>query len=206
MLLAWLVALPASAEIRVMALFNNQATVMIDGQTRTLRVGQRSPEGAMLVSASSDRAVIDYRGRRDSYALSNTTRFSAGLGQPSETSVSLWPTNHGMYMANGSIGAQTVQFMVDTGATYIALNAHDARRLNVDYRQGQQVQLSTASKVEIGYLVRLPQVKVGSILVRDVEAVVLDSGFPTTPLLGMSFLNRVDMQRSGQELRLRQRW
>lgn len=206
MLLCWALALPAVAEIRVMALFNNQATVMIDGQTRTLRVGQRSPEGALLVSASSERAVIDYRGRRESYALSSNTRFSAGLGQPSESSVSLWPGNHGMYMANGSIGAHAVQFMVDTGATYIALNAQEARRLNIDFRQGQQVQLQTASKLEIGYLVRLPQVKVGSILVRDVEAVVLDAAFPATPLLGMSFLNRVDIQRSGQELRLRQRW
>lgn len=205
-LLGVLVCATAQADIRVMALFNNQATVAIDGQTRTLRPGQRSPEGALLISANSSSAIIEYKGQRASYTVGATTRFSPGLGQAKGAVVSIWPSS-GMYVSQGSINGQSTQFLVDTGASYVSLNGHDARRLGIDYRaSGQKISVSTASKVEVGYVVRLGIVKLGSLQLRDVEAVVLDGAFPQMPLLGMSFLSRVNMEHSGQELKLRQRW
>lgn len=54
--------------------------------------------------------------------------------------------------------------------------------------------------------VKLKTVRVGNIELHDVDAAVLDGDSPTEVLLGMSFLNRVDMKRQGEMLELRRKW
>lgn len=82
--------------------------------------------------------------------------------------------------------------MVDTGASSIAMNAAQARRLGLDFKvSGTPVTVSTASGVEQAWRVYLNSVKIGSIEVLGVDAMVLDSEFPRDVLLGMSFLSRV---------------
>lgn len=197
----------ALSDIKVMALFNNKASVSVDGQMRMLRSGETSPEGVKLISASSDRAVLEVNGRRASYTVGAASGFSsANLSQSSGARVSISSDASGMYLTEGSINGQPVRFVVDTGATYVSLSATEARRLGIDYHAtGRKIQVATASQVEVGYQVSLKQVKVGSLLVRDVAAVVMDSNFPPITLLGMSYLGRVNMEHSGSELRLKQR-
>ncbi len=85
-----------------------------------------------------------------------------------------------------------MQFLVDTGATSIALNDGHARRLGIDYRVvGKPLQVSTDSGTVRGWRVNLNSVKLGALEVLGVEAVVLEGGSPTEALLGMSFLSRV---------------
>ena len=85
-----------------------------------------------------------------------------------------------------------MQFLVDTGATSIALNEGQARRLGIDFRtQGRPMVVNTASGTARAWLVNLNRVKVGPLEVLGVEAAVLEGESPTDALLGMSFLNRV---------------
>jgi len=57
----------------------------------------------------------------------------------------IWPTSNGMYLVNGTINGFTVRFLVDTGATAIAMNRNDARRLGIDFRvRDKPSQVSTA--------------------------------------------------------------
>ena len=87
----------------------------------------------------------------------------------------------------------------------VALPAHEAKRLGIDYKSGQMMHLRTANGMAIGYMVKLDRVKVGDITLYQVTGVVQESGLPVT-LLGMSFLNRTKMSRDGDTMVLEKRY
>jgi aspartyl protease family protein len=192
-------------KLSVVAPFKDKAMVAIDGKQRLLRKGQRSPEGLLLVSADAGGAVLEIEGTQKSYPLGRqiSTNFkNADKSAP----LRIWPTSNGMYLVNGTINGFTVRFLVDTGATAIAMNRNDARRLGIDFRvRGKPSQASTASDMVRTYNVSLKQVKVGHLKLRNVAASVVDGDFPADILLGNTFLNRVDMQREGRALKLHRR-
>ncbi len=187
----------AQDSITVMALFKGQAMVLINGKQRLLKVGKPSPEGLLLLKADSDRAEIEFAGERRHYELGRriSTRFTK---PPTGISTTIWPDRNGMYLAIGSINSYPVRFLIDTGATLIAMSRGQARRLGIDYEIIGEPSLSaTASGVVRSYTVRLARVKIGEIQLRDVPATVIDADAPRQVLLGNSFLNRLRMRRDG---------
>lgn len=108
----------------------------------------------------------------------------------------------GHYLAEGEINGRGVTFLVDTGATTVALPASLGRELGL--KRGAAVSLSTANGTAMGYETRLARVKIGSIELSDVAAVVSDGIDADAVLLGMSFLKRVEFTQRGGELILRQ--
>jgi len=185
-----------------MALFSNKAVVHIDGRRQVLVVGQRSKEGVLLVSADSEEAVLEVNGVAEPYPLG--MHISVGFAPPDKTEVNLWASSSGMFHAGGSINGQLVNFLVDTGATTIAMNRQLARRLGIDYLYiGSKVDVHTASSVEVGYHITLKSVKVGEIELQNVSAIVIDGMHPSEVLLGMSFLSRLEMDRRGNMMVLR---
>ena len=105
------------------------------------------------------------------------------------------------------INGLPVGFLVDTGASSVAMNAGEARRLGIDFRvDGDSTYVSTASGVARAYRVRLDRVKVGAIELRNVEALVVDGSSPTEVLLGMSFLQRLELMNQGDHLTLRRKY
>lgn len=199
---------PARAveSIRVVGLFKGKAVVQIDGTQRMLSTGQASPEGVKLISANAREAVMEVDGRRDTYALGRHISSTYASAPRQEIAVRVWPDKSGMYRAIGSINGFPVSFLVDTGATHIAMNAAQAKRLGIDYRVvGKQGYASTASGVVKQYMVLLDRVAVGDIELRNVSAGVIDGMHPADVLLGMSFLSRLDMAREGKMLELRKR-
>lgn len=136
-------------DIVVVGLFSDQAVVEINKKQRLLKVGKMSPEGVTLISANSRQAVLEKDGVTKTYQLG--TRISTDFTPPVEQAVvSLWPTN-GMYMTAGSVNGYSVDFLVDTGASAIALNATTAQRLDLDYLSGKKVGVKTASGIEVAY-------------------------------------------------------
>jgi aspartyl protease family protein len=207
-LIFWaLLAAEAAAveKIVVLGLFRDRAIVSIDGAQHVLSKGQVSPEGVLLVAADSNGAVLEFDGRRETYTLGAhiLSEFAAPL--PGRT-VSVAPDEQGMYRVNGSINGFQVGFIVDTGATLVAMNRREAERIGIDYRmQGRESQAATASGIGRVFLVTLDSVRVGDIQLDDVPAAVHDGDFPLTILLGNSFLNRVDLQRGGRLLQIREK-
>ena len=192
--------------VRVLGLFSGKAVVQLDGRQRLLRAGQTSPEGVRLVSANAREAVLEINGKRGTYTLGSHISSSYAAPEGRELSVQIWPDAKGMYTVLGSINGFPVRFLVDTGATTIAMNAAEARRLGLDYRVvGEPGLASTASGVVKSYSVVLDRVKVGDIQLRNVRAGVIDGSHPEVVLLGMAFLGRVDMARKGQMLELKTR-
>ena len=97
-----------------------------------------------------------------------------------------------------------MRFLVDTGATTVAVSRADAERLGIDYKRGIPVQSETANGIGRGWRVTLASVTVGGTTVNNVVADVTDSSM-SVALLGMTFLNHFDMQRQGATLVLRRR-
>ena len=134
--------------------------------------------------------MLRVEGVERAYPLSR--EYSAGFAEPVRKRLSIAKGPGGHYWITGSVNGQSVPFLVDTGATSVALNEAQARRLGIDFRvSGQPLTVSTASGTARGWRVRLDRVKVGDIEVLGVEAVVLEGGAPAEALLGMSFMGRV---------------
>lgn len=200
------VCVPAAPQkIVVVGLFKDRAVVVVDGKRRVLEVGEESPEGLTLVRADSEQAVIEIEGERRSYALGThiSSSFSA---PPPQATVRVWPDAAGMYFVDGSIDGFSVRFLVDTGATLVAMNRNQARRLGIPYKlEGTEGLTTTASGTAKAYYVELDRVRVGDIELRDVQAAVIDGDHPQQVLLGNSVLNRLDMVRDGQVMELRKK-
>ena len=205
LILGWAMAAGAgAADVVVQGLFKDMAILSVDGKQRKVRVGQTTPEGVRLVEADSESALIEYGGQRQRYVLGGSVQMT--FSKPEQALAQIWP-DQGMYYTNGFINGQSVRFLVDTGASWIAMNRQHARRLGIDFRyQGEPATVSTASGVEPVYVVKLKNVRVGNIELQNVDAAVLDGNSPAEVLLGMSFLNRVDMKRQGEMLELRRKW
>ncbi len=108
-----------------------------------------------------------------------------------------------MYWVNGAINDFQVKFVVDTGATLISMNRHQARRIGLNYKmEGKKSVSSTASGLTRIYLVNLKKVKVGDIELNDVPGSVHDGDYPEFILLGNSFLSKVSLKREGAILQL----
>lgn len=195
-------AMPA---VRVVGLFKDRAVVLIDGKQRTLRVGQTSPEGVKLVAADSESAQLEYDGERIKGLLDG--RVSTRSKSPAPEEVQIWRNPQGLYATTGSINGLPVSLLVDTGATQVAMNAAQARRLGIDYRVvGVSAAITTASRMEPAWVVALDSVKVGEIELRNVEGVVLEGAQPETVLLGMSYLGRLEIHNDGRLLTLRRKY
>lgn len=190
-------------KIKIVGLFKDKAVIIIDGKQHVLRKNTTSPEGVTLISANSNEAILEVDGEQKSYTLGNQVSIKFSETEPGRT-VSIAPTNE-LYLVNGSINDFQVQFLVDTGASSVAMNRQTAKRLGLNFRMDGQEGLSeTASGYSKIYVVNLEKVTVGDIVLEDVEGVVHDSEFPRIILLGNSFLSKVHLRREGQLLLLEQ--
>ncbi|MDH5409531.1 MAG: TIGR02281 family clan AA aspartic protease [Gammaproteobacteria bacterium] len=194
-----------SADILILGLFKDMAILRINNVQHKLKTGQTSPEGVKLIEANSEEAILEIDGKRQVYALGSHVSASTATVKR-ETSVARIWAHRGMFTTAGSINGQTVNFLVDTGATWVAMNTAQAKRLGINYRyEGKKATASTANGVARTYIVKLKSVKVGEIELTNVDGAVLDGKGPNTVLLGMSFLNKVRMQRDGKVLLLEQK-
>ncbi len=196
-LLLFVSMLAHATEITVMALFKDKAMLVIDGKKRFVKKDKRTPEGVLLISANSEVAILEVDGKTDKYPLG--TYISATPAEPPEKEgFRMHQKSDGHYRPIGSINGYTVKFMVDTGATTIAMNSFQAKRLGLKYKKGTPVQVGTANGVAFGYKLKLNTVKLGHITVRNVESIVLEGSSPSEVLLGMSFLNEVEVTQKGK--------
>lgn len=197
-------ATAAAMDVNVVGLFPSKAVVQIDGgRLQTLSIGQQSAEGVVLVSVQKDGATLDIEGRRVTLGLGHARMPSNGSAP---AKVLLTADERGQFMTDGEVNGISMRFAVDTGATVIALPAREARRLGLDYRRGQAVLLNTANGPAVGYRVTLDTVSLGEVTVNAVDAVVMEGEGLSVALLGMSFLQRMDIRREGEIMTLTRRY
>ena len=181
---------------------SNKALLVIDGQPTTLAVGA-SARGVTLRRLGDGEAEVEVEGRRVLLRLGAAPARLAGSGEPvvgsSEIVLPAGPGGH--FNAQGAINGRPVEFMVDTGATTIALSQSEASRIGLDWKRGRPGLSSTANGTVPVYRVNLSSVRIGAVEVANVDAVVVPSDMPAV-LLGNSFLNRFTMRRDNETMRL----
>lgn len=194
-----------ASEIDLVGIFGSRAVIVINGGSpRTLSVGQQTLEGVRLVSVSGDSAVVELEGRPRRLTLGQSA-IQVGARAPEATGVTLFADARGHYVSHGSINAAPVKFLIDTGASMVSMGLSDARRAGINVRAGTPGMAQTASGPALIWLHRLDSVRLGDITLHGVDAVIHENDLPFV-LLGMSFLNRMDMQREGGKLLLRRRY
>jgi aspartyl protease family protein len=191
-------------DVNVVGLFPNKAVVQIEGRAlQTLSVGQKTRDGIILLSVGRDGAMFDIQGRRVELAMGPARRQTSPAAAANYAVV---PTNErGDLVADGEVNGMPVRFAVDTGATFITLPAREASRLGLDYHNGQKTVMETANGNVVAYRLKLDTVRVGDVAVHNVDAVITEGNSLPIALLGMSFLNRLDIRREGAILTLTKR-
>ena len=183
-----------------------RAIVIIDGAPpRTMAPGE-TVKNVKLVSLQGDSAVIEAAGKRLVLRMDSPVSVGPMVGGGSGGSrIVLNADSRGHFMTQGAINGRSVSFMLDTGATTIAMSAADATRIGLDYEKGTPVQMNTANGIALGYRVRLSSVRVGDVEVYDVEAIVSQLPMPYV-LLGNSFIGRFSLRRDAEQMVLEKRF
>lgn len=193
-----------AADVSLVGTFDTKAAILsIDGGApRTVKVGQ-SAGGITLIAVEKDRATIEVDGKRR--LLQRGQTHSSGGSGSSAQSITLAAGAGGHFIAEGQVNGNPIRFLVDTGATAVAISAGEAERLGIDYRKGRRGTTQTAGGPAAAYAVTLATVRVGGIELQNVEAIVIEQGLAIA-LLGNSFLSRMDMRREGQTMTLTRRY
>lgn len=180
--------------------------VIDDGAPAVLAPGD-TRDGVTLVSAQGEEAVVEVDGKRQTLRVGDrpvsvAARPGSGSGAGR---IVLTAGAGGHFVGNGRINGSVVRFLVDTGATEIALSAQEADRIGLQYTSGDRILMSTANGQVVGYQVHLTSVKLGDVEVYNVEAIVSAMPMPFV-LLGNSFLNHFQLTRQNDTLTLDKRF
>ncbi len=196
----------AATQINVVGLFSNKAFITINGGSpQSISAGQ-TKNGVKLISANSESATFVVEGKQQVLKMGQAASVAASTGPANNDPVSLYADSRGHFYGNLNINGASLKYVVDTGASSVALNSGDAKFAKIDYEKGEKVTLSTANGEVGAYLVKLNTLKIGTIILNNVEAVIHEGGSPPYVLLGMSALNRVDMKRDNSIMTLTKKY
>ena len=200
-----LAALPAhGADVGLAGLFPGKALLTIDGGSpRTVAIGVRTAEGVTVLAVEGETATLDVDGRKRVLRVGQNVAVQPSGG--AQATATLTADAAGHFVTTGTINGTSVRFIVDTGASLVSLGASEARRLGIDASRGQPGMAATANGQAVVSRVKLDTVRVGEIVLNNVDAMVHQQDMPIA-LLGMSFLNRMEMQRNGETMTLKKRY
>lgn len=162
------------------------------------RAGKVMLYGAWLLAL----ALLTYGFSRYLESQRNPNRSVLSTRTAGAVEVTLTQNRYGHYHATGSINDAAVEFLLDTGATHIAIPGGLAARLNL--QRGPAGSAQTANGVVTTYATRLARVRLGEIELRDVRAHINPSMDGDEVLLGMSFLRDLEFSQRNGQLTLRQ--
>lgn len=196
-----------SFDFKVIALFKNAAMIDRQGDQKLLRVGQTYQKKLKLISADSHTAIFLLEGKKITLGLheSNGGGSVYSENQTAAKSLHIARDKAGMFRTKGFINDIPVNFLVDTGASQVAMNEKTARLLGIEYRRiGGTTTVFTASGQSQAWFLKLDRVKVGGIILKQVGALVVSGQGPDEVLLGNSFLKQLKMHHDGDILKLTQ--
>ncbi len=198
----------AAQQVALAGRMGDRALLVVDGKPQTVAVGATlaAPGGGVrLVRWAGDVAEVQINGQVHSLRVGGTpAQLGAATQRPAAREIVLTAGPGGHFTTLGAINGKPARFMVDTGATLVAMGRDEAQRLGVDLSQARVGVSQTANGPVQVQVVSLNVVRVGEVEVNNVGAVVMPQPLPYL-LLGNSFLSRFQMQRHNDELRLQLR-
>ncbi len=204
LLLALACTTAGATQIALIGVIGRKAAVLAldGGDPKTVKLGE-TWKGITVLDVQHDSATIEVEGQKR--VLQRGAHYRGTPPAPTQAGVVLAADGRGHFTADGQVNGLPVRFLVDTGASMVVLPAADALRVGVDYARAPRTRVQTAGGTISAYLVTLDRVRVGNIELQNVDGLVVEQGAPVA-LLGMSFLNRVEMRRSGDAMTLTRRF
>jgi aspartyl protease family protein len=190
-------------DVGLAGVMGSKAMLMINGsEPQSVAVGQ-SLDGVKVVSVQGDQVVVEIGGRKRPLRVGQHAIGAAAADGSGK--VIMTADNQGHFYTTGTVNGVSVRFLVDTGATMISLGASDARRIGLDFNRGQKGMTQTANGQSVVSKIQLDTVRIGDVSLHNVDALIHQTEMPMA-LLGMSFLNRMEMQRDGSTMTLKKRF
>ncbi|EDY86631.1 conserved hypothetical protein TIGR02281, putative [gamma proteobacterium HTCC5015] len=192
--------------VALTAVLGDKVMLSVDGKNHMLSDGERTPEGILLLSHDGERAQLQHDGESFQVRLGEGAVRASYKPKATGSELKVYRDRMGMFRTPGTINGQLVSFMVDTGATTVAMSAETASQLGIDFIQasgGRQVGVSTANGMARAWPVTLDRVAVGALEEHFVEALVIEGRAMDDVLLGMSFLGRLDVSQNQGVMRLK---
>ena len=184
--------------VALSGMMGERALLVVDGTPPKAMAPGESHRGVKLLSAAADQAVVEIRGQRQVLQV-GAAPVNVGGSASRGTRIVLQAGAGGHFTTLGSINGRSVQFVVDTGATFVA------ERVGLNYQSGQPVRMSTANGLASGWRLSLDSLRIGDVEVAGVEAVVTPQAMPYV-LLGNSYLTRFQMRRENEQMTLERRY
>ncbi|NND82799.1 MAG: retroviral-like aspartic protease family protein [Gammaproteobacteria bacterium] len=196
-------------QVAAIALFNGKAMIKVNSAKPKIIKAGDSFMGVTLMASDTDRAIIEAAGQRQELTLNGDAVFGPSIasrpasGRTDETLV--YADNNGFFRSEGSINGERLEFIVDTGANLVVLSGDQADHIELDYERAPRGYASTASGSTEIYIVSLDSITFNGLEMRNVRAGVVPGDFPEVALLGMSYLEGLDMRREGDKMTLKLR-
>ena len=189
--------------VGIAGMLGSKALLVVDAHPpRALAAGDEF-QGVKVVSIEKDEATVEVQGKRRVLRLGEAP-VSVGGRSGSGRRVVLMADSRGHFVNTGLINGRVMQYMVDTGASTVAIGRADADRLGLNYQNGQPVRMSTANGVAQGWRMKLDSVRIGDVELFGIEAVITPQSMPYV-LLGNSFLTEFQMTRINNQMVLEKR-
>lgn len=209
---AWAVVLAAACtaaaadSVALQGMLGKRALLIVNGSAPKSVAPGETHMGVKVLATLGDEALVEIDGRNHTLRVGDAPANVGGSGSsPRGNRIVLAAGSGGHFVSQGAINGKAVNFLVDTGATTVALGAVEAQRLGIDYQGGQMGQASTANGLVPHWRVKLASVRIGDVVVYDVDGSVLAGSMPYV-LLGNSFLSRFQMKRENDQLVLDRRF
>jgi aspartyl protease family protein len=202
-----LLAGPAQAQsVALSGLLGGKALLVVDGAPPKSVGAGETHRGVTVISTQASQAVVEIGGKRQTLLLGGApVRLEGQDRGEGDNRIVLQAGGNGHFMTLGQINGNSARFMVDTGASFVALGADDARRMGINLATAQPAVMGTANGAVQAWRVKLSSVRVGNVNVHEVDAVVMPAAMPYV-LLGNSFLTRFQMTRTNDQLVLERRY
>lgn len=202
-----LLATLAQAQVVALSgLLGGKALLVVDGSPPKSVGAGETHRGVKVVSTQANQAVVEIGGVRQTLLLGAAPVSLGGQGRDEgESRIVLQAGGNGHFTTLGQINGASARFMVDTGASFVALGAGEAQRMGVNLAAAQPTVMGTANGSVQAWRVKLGSVRVGNVTVHEVDAVVMPAAMPYV-LLGNSFLTRFQMTRTNDQLVLERRY
>lgn len=200
---AALLCTPVKAQnVALAGVLGSKALLVVNGAApKSVGVGE-THQGVKVLAVGKDDAQVEVGGARQMLRLGEAPVSVGSRGGGRK--VVLMADGRGHFINSGTINGQPMQYMVDTGASTVAIGRSDADRMGIKYQNGQPVRMSTANGVAQAWRVKLDNIRIGDVEVFGVEAVVTPQAMPFV-LLGNSFLGEFQMTRTNDQMVLEKR-
>jgi aspartyl protease family protein len=193
--------------VALQGMLGTKALLIVDGSApKTVAPGE-THQGVKVISTTGDQAVVEIGGKRHTLRVGDAPASVGSRGDaPTRGSrIVMTAGSGGHFVTQGAINGQAVHFLVDTGATSVAMGVSQAQRIGLDYKAGRLGYSSTANGTVPTWQFKLSRVRIGDVEVHDVDATVLPAAMPYV-LLGNSFLTRFQMKRENDQMVLERRY